>query len=92
MSAAAGYTITASYLHWIVAAPLIGSVGSVLKAQSLPKEDKAGKGLWMHRHKSLGLLTGLVVAPRVALRFIQWGKVCYMQTIIFYFISITFTV
>ena len=48
-------------MHWVVAFPLIGSIGSVLKAQDAPKEDK---GTWMYRHKSLGLLTGIVVAPR----------------------------
>ncbi len=71
MSAAA-YTKTASYFHWIVAAPLIGSVGAVLKAQEAPKSEK---GLWMWRHKSLGLLTGMIVAPRIAYRVINSAKV-----------------
>lgn len=68
MSAAplpAVYTIAASYYHWMVAIPLIGAVGTVLKAQQAPKEEK---GDWMFRHKSLGLLTGMMVAPRLAYR------------------------
>lgn len=61
------YSMAASYFHWIVALPLLGSVGAVLKAQQAPKEEK---GIWMYRHKSLGLLTGMVVAPRFAYRLL----------------------
>jgi cytochrome b561 len=43
-------------------------VVTVLKAQAAPKEDK---GMWMHRHKSLGLLTGMLVAPRVVYRLLS---------------------
>jgi cytochrome b561 len=32
---------------------------------------KAEKGKWMHRHKSLGLLTGMIVAPRFAYRLFK---------------------
>ena len=71
MSAASAYTIAASYYHWIVAAPLMGSVASVLICQQSPKEEK---GKWMWRHKSLGLLTGLVVAPRLGYRLINSAK------------------
>eukprot|EP00816_Leptocylindrus_hargravesii_P005134 CAMPEP_0196809870 /NCGR_PEP_ID=MMETSP1362-20130617/9746_1 /TAXON_ID=163516 /ORGANISM="Leptocylindrus danicus, Strain CCMP1856" /LENGTH=170 /DNA_ID=CAMNT_0042184689 /DNA_START=60 /DNA_END=569 /DNA_ORIENTATION=+ len=67
------YPLTAAYFHWIVAVPLIGSVGSVLKCQSLPKGDK-DKGLWMHRHKSLGLLTGMLVLPRFGYRLLNFKK------------------
>ena len=59
------YSVTASSYHWMVALPLIGSVGSVLQAQQAPKPEK---GKWMWRHKSLGLLTGMVVTPRLAYR------------------------
>lgn len=62
------YGALASSFHWIVAIPLIGCVGTVLKAQQAPKEEK---GTWMFRHKSLGLLTGMVVAPRVAYRILN---------------------
>eukprot|EP00339_Tiarina_fusa_P018841 CAMPEP_0117006668 /NCGR_PEP_ID=MMETSP0472-20121206/6814_1 /TAXON_ID=693140 ORGANISM="Tiarina fusus, Strain LIS" /NCGR_SAMPLE_ID=MMETSP0472 /ASSEMBLY_ACC=CAM_ASM_000603 /LENGTH=189 /DNA_ID=CAMNT_0004708199 /DNA_START=23 /DNA_END=592 /DNA_ORIENTATION=- len=61
----AAYSVTAAYYHWMVAVPLAGCIGTVLKAQDAPKEEK---GAWMFRHKSLGLLTGIVVAPRVAYR------------------------
>lgn len=65
------YTVTASYFHWVVAFPLIASVGAVLKAQNSPKEEK---GMWMHRHKSMGLLTGMLVAPRFAYRIYDRTK------------------
>mmetsp|Transcript_48497 Transcript_48497/g.58718 ORF Transcript_48497/g.58718 Transcript_48497/m.58718 type:complete len:188 (+) Transcript_48497:92-655(+) len=65
------YSQTASYFHWAVAFPLMASIGAVLKAQSAPKEEK---GLWMHRHKSMGLLTGMIVAPRVGYRLVKWAK------------------
>jgi cytochrome b561 len=42
------YSITASSYHWMVALPLMGAVGTVLKAQQSPKEEK---GKWMWRHK-----------------------------------------
>ena len=74
MSAKA-YSVAASYYHWMVAAPLMGSIGCVLKAQQSPKEEK---GKWMWRHKSLGLLTGLIVAPRLGYRIFnaaQYKKV-----------------
>lgn len=61
------YTATASSFHWMVAVPLVGTVASVLKAQQSPKAEK---GKWMHRHKSLGLLTGCIVAPRFAYRLL----------------------
>jgi len=65
---ALAYTRTAGFFHWLVAFPLIGCIGTVLKAQAAPKEDK---GKWMFRHKSLGLLTGCLVAPRFAYRLLN---------------------
>ena len=62
---ATAYSRVASYFHWMVAIPLIGCVGTVLQAQQAPKEEK---GVWMFRHKSLGLLTGCIVAPRFLYR------------------------
>jgi cytochrome b561 len=66
------YSSAASYFHWMVAIPLTGCVGTVLKAQQAPKEEK---GTWMFRHKSLGLLTGMLVAPRLAYRVFNRGAV-----------------
>lgn len=63
--ASSAYSITASYFHWFAAVPMIGCVGTVLKAQQSPKEDKPKL---MNLHKSLGLLTGMIVAPRLAYR------------------------
>lgn len=61
----------------MVAIPLVGCVGTVLKAQQAPKEEK---GKWMFRHKSLGLLTGMVVAPRLAYRVFNRGAVSTIDT------------
>lgn len=65
MNAGKAYSVGASYFHWLVAAPLTGSIASVLICQQSPKEEK---GKWMYRHKSLGLLTGMIVAPRLGYR------------------------
>jgi 1,2-dihydroxy-3-keto-5-methylthiopentene dioxygenase len=62
---ALAFSRTAGVFHWLVAIPIIASVGAVLKAQSAPKEEK---GTWMFRHKSMGLLAGILVAPRFAYR------------------------
>mmetsp|Transcript_18539 Transcript_18539/g.33579 ORF Transcript_18539/g.33579 Transcript_18539/m.33579 type:complete len:189 (-) Transcript_18539:202-768(-) len=71
MATAAAYPLTAAYFHWLAALPMLGCVGSVLKAQEAPKEEK---GTWMHRHKSLGLLTGMIVFPRFAYRIFNASK------------------
>ena len=73
MATSTAYPIAASYFHWFAAAPMIMSIGSVLKAQDSPKSEK---GLWMHRHKSFGLLSGIIVAPRVGYRLMNATKVC----------------
>eukprot|EP00980_Cylindrotheca_fusiformis_P006701 scaffold1398_cov116-Cylindrotheca_fusiformis.AAC.18 len=59
------YSVAAANLHWLTAIPAVGCVATVLKAQQAPKEDK---GRLMHLHKSLGLLTGMIVLPRVGYR------------------------
>uniref|UniRef100_A0A7S2YPH7 Cytochrome b561 bacterial/Ni-hydrogenase domain-containing protein n=1 Tax=Entomoneis paludosa TaxID=265537 RepID=A0A7S2YPH7_9STRA len=64
----AAYSVTASFFHWAVAIPTIGCVGCVMKAQDSPKSEK---GKWMYRHKSLGLLTGMIVAPRLGYRLLS---------------------
>lgn len=74
MASALVYTRAASYYHWMVAAPLVGSIACVLKAQYTPKEEKKEKMMWMWRHKSLGVLTGLVVLPRVGYRLFNAAK------------------
>lgn len=40
----------------------------MLKAQDSPKEEK---GKWMWRHKSMGLLAGIIIAPRFAYRLMN---------------------
>lgn len=62
------YSRTASSFHWLVAFPTMGSIATVLKAQQSPKEEK---GKWMWRHKSLGLLAGMLILPRVAYRVLS---------------------
>jgi len=64
------YSAAASWFHWAVAVPLTGTIATVLKAQQAPKPEK---GKWMHRHKSLGLLTGMIIAPRFAYRLASTG-------------------
>mmetsp|Transcript_17501 Transcript_17501/g.25914 ORF Transcript_17501/g.25914 Transcript_17501/m.25914 type:complete len:188 (-) Transcript_17501:162-725(-) len=59
------YSVTASTFHWAAAVPMVMSIGAVLKAQQSPKEEK---GMWMYRHKSMGLLSAFIVAPRLAYR------------------------
>lgn len=71
MSSLTAYTVSASYFHWLAAVPMIASIGSVLKAQSAPKKEK---GAWMFRHKSFGLLSGMIVAPRFGLRLYNSAK------------------
>ena len=63
-----GYSAMASTFHWAVALPFVGCIATVLKAQQAPKEEK---GTWMFRHKSLGLLSGMIVAPRLAYRLLN---------------------
>lgn len=67
---AAAYSKTASFFHWLVAIPMVGCIGSVLKCQD-KNTPKADKGKWMYRHKSLGLLTGMIVAPRLGYRLLS---------------------
>lgn len=42
---------------------MVGSIASVLICQNSEKKDK---GTWMWRHKSLGLLSGMLLGPRFA--------------------------
>jgi superoxide oxidase len=73
---ASAYSLSASWLHWITAVPALGCIGTVLTAQQAPKEEK---GKWMHRHKSLGLLTAMIVAPRIAYRVLSSGNAYYVR-------------
>eukprot|EP00927_Polykrikos_kofoidii_P085259 TRINITY_DN9224_c0_g1_i1.p1 TRINITY_DN9224_c0_g1~~TRINITY_DN9224_c0_g1_i1.p1 ORF type:complete len:197 (+),score=24.04 TRINITY_DN9224_c0_g1_i1:162-752(+) len=52
-------------MHWLTAPALMGCIGSVMRAQDLQGQAKADA---MFTHKSLGLLTGILVAPRLAAR------------------------
>jgi cytochrome b561 len=55
-------------MPFFISQSVIGCIGSVLKAQDSPKEEK---GKWMWRHKSMGLLAGLIIAPRFAYRLMN---------------------
>jgi hypothetical protein len=70
--AKAAYSVTASNLHWFTAIPVVGCIGCVLKAQNSPKNEV---GTWMHRHKSLGLLSAMIIAPRLAYRVFNMSAV-----------------
>ena len=55
-----------SMLHWAMAPALTGSILCVLKAQQYDwKTSPEPKGIWMYRHKSLGLLTAIIAVPRI---------------------------
>lgn len=68
---AMAYSRAAGALHWLAAVPMMASIAAVLKAQSAPKEEK---GTWMFRHKSMGLLSAMIIAPRFAYRLISRAK------------------
>eukprot|EP00808_Paulinella_micropora_P017614 g26007.t1 len=74
VEAAAGpsaYPGPVAVMHWLVAPTMIGTVGAVIIAQGLDKSHhdyKEDYGRWMWRHKSLGLLTGMLVVPRLVTR------------------------
>uniref|UniRef100_A0A7R9VZQ2 Cytochrome b561 bacterial/Ni-hydrogenase domain-containing protein n=1 Tax=Chlamydomonas euryale TaxID=1486919 RepID=A0A7R9VZQ2_9CHLO len=59
------YSRAVSAMHWAVAPAMMGTVGSVLAAQ---QAEGPRKGELMHLHKSLGLLTGMLVVPRLAIK------------------------
>lgn len=64
-AATEAYSKALSVAHWLVAPAFIGSIGAVLQAQQVKGKEK---GEWMFRHKSLGLLAGILIAPRVIAR------------------------
>ena len=69
---ASKYSKLTQYMHWMMAPALSGSIFCVLKAQEYDwKTSPEPKGKWMWRHKSLGLLTGLLVLPRIATKMIS---------------------
>lgn len=47
---------------------MIGSIGCVLKAQEVKGKEK---GPWMHRHKSLGVLSGIIMVPRLGMKLMS---------------------
>ncbi|GAB5032615.1 cytochrome b561 [Nannochloropsis oceanica] len=59
------YSKALSLFHWLVGLSMMGSVGAVLQAQQVKGKEK---GVWMFRHKSLGLLAGILIAPRFIFR------------------------
>lgn len=61
------YSRTASIFHWAVGLPMMGSIGAVLQAQRVPKSEKQ---FWMHQHESLGLLSAMILVPRLAYRVV----------------------
>jgi len=59
------YGAAVRYLHWIMAAGLLTCVGTVLAAQRVKGKTK---GDLMYIHKSMGLLMGAAIIPRIAIR------------------------
>lgn len=70
MASVSMYSRAVSSMHWLSVPAITGSVASVLLAQDAPKGSPM-KGTWMWRHKSLGLLSGLLVGPRFAARLMS---------------------
>lgn len=70
-TALTNYSKTAGYLHWGTALPMMASVSAVLKAQQCPKKSQE-RQWWMHQHESFGLLTAMILVPRVAYRVISY--------------------
>ena len=68
----AAYARPVALMHWLSGLAMVGCIASVLQAQQ-QKPNSPAKGEWMFRHKSLGLLAGLLVGPRVALRLAAPG-------------------
>ena len=69
---AQAYTKLQGFLHWGMAPALTGSILCVLKAQEYDwKTSPEPKGVWMWRHKSLGLLTGMLAVPRIITKVIS---------------------
>uniref|UniRef100_A0A7S2UZ64 Cytochrome b561 bacterial/Ni-hydrogenase domain-containing protein n=1 Tax=Fibrocapsa japonica TaxID=94617 RepID=A0A7S2UZ64_9STRA len=64
----ASYTKAVSYMHWLSAPAMLGCVGTVLQAQQVKGKSK---GDFMFYHKSLGLLSGILVAPRLGAKLIS---------------------
>lgn len=59
------YTQLMSVMHWATAPAMMGTVATVMYSQF--GAEKKDKGTWMWRHKSLGLLTAFLAAPRIAI-------------------------
>jgi len=66
--AAIHYSKATSLLHWSSGMAMIGSIGCVLKAQEVKGKEK---GPWMHRHKSLGVLSGIIMVPRLGMKLMS---------------------
>lgn len=65
-SIVAKYPQSLSILHWCIALSGGGAIAMVNYAQSL--KDPKEKGNAMNAHKSFGLLTGMLMVPRIAIR------------------------
>ena len=70
MSLPAAYSKAVASIHWLSGPAMIASIGCVLTAQNAPKGEK---GDWMWRHKSMGLLSGFLLGPRVVARLLSKG-------------------
>jgi superoxide oxidase len=64
------YSFAMQVLHWTMGGAALGCVGTVLYKQSLPKTAGKQKGQLMFIHKSLGTLSALLLAPRLAVRLV----------------------
>jgi cytochrome b561 len=62
------YSPATAVLHWVSAGAIIGAVGTVVVSKNI--KDKQTKERLMFYHKSFGLLTGVLLIPRIAFALI----------------------
>ena len=65
------YCYAALVMHWSMGLTMMGCVGTVLAAQQVKGKQK---GDLMFIHKSLGVLAGILLAPRLIVRLVNTGK------------------
>lgn len=65
--AATGYTLPAIVLHWVVAVLVIGMLALGYFMEGIPRRTPE-RAFFVNLHKSLGLLTALIVLARIGWR------------------------
>ena len=61
------YTRTAIWLHWLIAAAVLGQIGFGRYLQSIPR-GTPDRTIFVNYHKSVGIVLGLLIIVRIAWR------------------------